>query len=375
MQREPAIPRVVAWESTVACNLACVHCRAEAQTEPAQDEMNTAEVRGLIDDIASFATPILIISGGEPLMRPDIFEIARYAGERGLRAALSPNGTLIDADVAQRIKQAGVSRVSISIDGATAADHDAIRGVPGAFDAAVEGIDACRAQGLSFQINTTVMRQNVDALDALQQWAIDQGAAAWHLFMLVPTGRGAIDDEISPDEYEGVLSWIYDRAKTSPLPMRVTCGPQFMRIVTQRGHGAPAGIERPRQVYGTHGGAHGAAHSAANGARHPHGLSRGCLAADGYCFVSRSGEVYPCGYLPLSAGNVRERSFREIYQESELFCTLRDLSQLQGNCGACEYLRVCGGCRARAYAFTGNVLATDPLCAHQPRSRGQRGDS
>jgi AdoMet-dependent heme synthase len=364
MQQGPAIPRVVAWESTVACNLACVHCRAEAQTEPTQDEMNTAEVQELIDDIASFATPILIISGGEPLMRPDIFEIARYASARGLRAALSPNGTLIDADVARRIQQAGVSRVSISIDGATAVDHDAIRGVPGAFDAAVEGIAACRAQGLSFQINTTVMRQNVGALDALQQWAIEQGAAAWHLFMLVPTGRGAIDDEISPDEYERVLSWIYDRAKTSPLPMRVTCGPQFMRIVAQRGHGAPVGIERPRQV-----------HSATGGAGHPHGLSRGCLAADGYCFVSHSGEVYPCGYLPLSAGNVRERSFREIYQESELFCTLRDLSQLQGNCGVCEYRRVCGGCRARAYAFTGNVLATDPLCTHQPRSRGQRGDS
>jgi radical SAM protein len=358
---------VVAWESTVACNLACVHCRAEAQTTSAPDELNTTEVKALIDDIASFASPIFIISGGEPLMRPDILEIARYAGEQGLRPALSPNGTLIDRDVAQAIREAGIARVSISIDGSTPARHDDIRGVPGAFASAVEGISACRAEEVGFQINTTVMRQNLDDLTAMQRWVIDQGAAAWHLFMLVPTGRGEIGDEITPEEYEGVLSWIYDTAQTSPVPMRVTCGPQFMRLVAQRGRGAPAGIERPRHARGHGGGGHPGGHPAGHPGGHPQRMSRGCLAADGYCFVSHRGEVYPCGYLPLSAGNVRERSFRQIYQESELFCTLRDLGRLEGRCGTCEYLRVCGGCRARAYALTGNVLAPDPLCTHRPK--------
>ena len=364
-------PRVVAWESTLACNLACIHCRAHAQTEPDPNELNTDEVKAVIDDMASFGSPIFIISGGEPLMRPDVLEIASYARERGLIPALSPNGTLIDRPMAREIRKAGVSRISVSIDGPNAASHDAIRGVSGAFDAAVEGIANCRAEDVAFQINTTVIRHNLTQLEGIQQWVTQQGAAAWHLFMLVPTGRGSTDDAISAAEYEELLGWIYAQAGQSLVPMRVTCGPQFMRLVAQRGGAPPAGIERARR-HRERQGANGNRAVQQNGARHPvsghpgGGTSRGCMAADGYCFVSRSGEVYPCGYLPLSGGNVRDRSLQEIYQESNLFKSLRDLGRLEGRCGPCEYRGVCGGCRARSFASTGNILGQDPLCVYEP---------
>ena len=354
---EPAMrPHVVAWESTQACNLACVHCRASAQTEPAPDELTTAEVKALIDDIAAFAAPVLIISGGEPLMRPDIFELAHYGHERGLRVAMSPNGTLITDRVARQMAEAGVARISVSIDGSCAERHDRVRGVPGAFDAAMRGLAACRANGVGFQLNTTVLRQTRDDLPAVLDLAARLGAEAWHIFMLVPTGRGKAEDAITPEEYEQVLTWIYEAARHSPLPMRVTCGPQFMRIVASRRHqaGEPAGLVRPRSGHGSH----------------LDRASRGCLAGNGYCFISHRGEVYPCGYLPLSAGNVRQQSFREIYQHADLFVALRDLSRLEGKCGACEFVRVCGGCRARAYSATGNVLGEEPLCLYQPHRWG-----
>ena len=360
--RNRLAPRVVAWESTVACNLACVHCRASAQTEPAPGELDTGEVKALIDDIASFATPVFIISGGEPLMRPDIFEIARYASESGLHVAMSPNGTLISGEAAREMASSGVRRVSVSIDGSSASRHDQIRGVPGAFAAALDGIAACRASGLAYQFNTTVMRQNLDDLTQLHEWVIDQRATAWHVFMLVPTGRGQEGDEIKPEEYERVLEWLYSLARTSVVPIRVTCGPQFMRIVTsnRREDGELAGLDRPTHPHR---------------AGHPSRPSRGCLAADGYCFVSHKGDVFPCGYLPLSGGNVRETPFHEIYQRSELFETLRDLSSLRDRCGVCEYTKVCGGCRARAYGMTGDHLAEDPLCTYQPRVREAQVDA
>ncbi len=353
-------PHIVAWESTVACNLACVHCRASAQTTPEPDELTTGEVFSLIDQLAEFGQPIFVISGGEPLMRPDIFDIAAYGIQRGLRLAVSPNGTLITPDVVRKLKEAGVKRISVSIDGSTAGRHDAIRGVPCAFDEAMAGLAACREAGLGFQLNTTVMRQTRDDLPAVRDLAVRIGAEAWHVFMLVPTGRGKIDDEVSPQEYEDLLGEIYQMTKDSPIPIRVTCGPHFMRVVAQnrrkdrdqpnlvrpgnKGHGHPGGLDR---------------------------TTRGCLAGDGYCFVSYRGDVTPCGYFPVVAGNVRERPFREIYLDSALFRSLRDFSQYEGKCGACEFLRVCGGCRARAYSLTGNYLAEEPYCIHQPREMAE----
>lgn len=344
-------PHIVAWESTAACNLACVHCRASARTSPADGELTTQEACNLIDQLAELGRPILVISGGEPLMRPDIYEVAAYGTERGLRVAVSPNGTLLTAEAVGNLIRAGVRRISVSIDGSTAARHDAIRGVPGAFDAAMAGLARCREAGLGFQLNTTVMRQTRDDLAAVRDLAVRIGAEAWHVFMLVPTGRGKIDDEVSPAEYEAILHEIYAMTLASPIPIRVTCGPHFQRIVAQnrRHHRA-----QPNVV----------------GQGHPGGLdatTRGCLAGDGYCFVSHRGDVTPCGYFPVVAGNVRQQSLREIYVESPLFRSLRDLAGYGGKCGACEFLRVCGGCRARAYSLTGDYLAEEPYCVYQPR--------
>ena len=344
-------PHVVAWESTRACNLACRHCRASAQTEPAPDELTTAQIKAVIDDIAAFARPVFIISGGEPLMRADIFEVARYGRERGLRVVMSPNGTLITSRVARQMAEAGIARISVSIDGSCAERHDAVRGVPGAFDAAMAGLAYAREAGVGFQLNTSVMRQTLDDLPAVLELARRLGAEAWHIFMLVPTGRGQAADEVTPAEYERTLNWIYDTARSSPLPIRVTCGPHYMRVVAVRsgGGGLPAancggGYERMGRA------------------------TRGCLAGNGYCFISYQGEVFPCGYLPLEAGNVRRQSFRRIYQQSGLFQMLRDVSRLEGKCGVCEHAAICGGCRARAYSATGNVLAEEPFCLSRPRN-------
>ncbi len=341
-------PRVIAWESTRACNLVCRHCRASAQRDPAPDELTTDEVMGLIDEIATLSRPIFIISGGEPLMRADVFDIAAYANEQGLRVAISPNGTLITPAIVERMKDVGIKRVSVSIDGSCDERHDAIRGVPGAFDEAVRGIRYCAEGELPFQINTTVMRQNVDDLEAIHDLSVALGAAAWHVFMLVPTGRGQVDDELSPEEYESILNWIYDAALDSPIPLRVTCGPQFMRLVLTRQKES----ETPPNLVGRQ--------------RGLDRMSRGCLAGMGYCFISHRGEVYPCGYLPVLAGNVREQDFGTIYQESPVFRKLRDLSQLEGKCGECAFVHRCGGCRARAYSLTGDYMAEEPYCLYEP---------
>jgi radical SAM protein len=367
-------PHIVAWESTVACNLACVHCRASAQTAPEPDELTTQEVLDLIDQLAEFSQPIFVISGGEPLMRPDIYDIAAYGTQRGLRMAVSPNGTLLSGEAVSNLLEAGVKRISVSIDGSTAARHDAVRGVLGAFDSAMEGLARCRDAGLGFQLNTTVMRQTRDDLAAVRDLAVRIGAEAWHVFMLVPTGRGKIDDEVSPDEYEAILNEIYAMTRNSPIPIRVTCGPHFQRIVAQNRHldREQPNLVRPGNRGGSHPGDNG--HPVAGRRQHPGSLdrtTRGCLAGDGYCFISYRGDITPCGYFPVVAGNIRQQPFREIYLESDLFRSLRHLAGYGGKCGACEFLRVCGGCRARAYSLTGDYLAEEPYCIYQPRKKAK----
>jgi radical SAM protein len=372
-------PHIVAWESTVACNLACVHCRASAQTVPEPDELTTEEVYDLIDQLVDFSSPIFVISGGEPLMRPDIFDIAAYGTQRGLRMAVSPNGTLLTREAVSNLVEAGVKRISVSIDGSTAGRHDAIRGVPGAFDEAMAGLARCRAAGLGFQLNTTVMRQTRDDLPAVRDLAVRIGAEAWHVFMLVPTGRGKIDDEVSPDEYETILNEIYAMTKTSPIPIRVTCGPHFMRVVAQKrrfergaSQGQPNLVYPRKTEHGQLAQRRDNGRAAADGDQRPGHLdrtTRGCLAGDGYCFISYRGDVTPCGYFPVVAGNIRQHPFQEVYLESPLFRELRDLESYGGKCGACEFLRVCGGCRARAYSLTGDYLAEEPYCVYQPRVR------
>ena len=361
-------PRLVFWETTAGCNLHCIHCRRiiiADQLTP--QDLTTQESFHLIDQIAAVGRPILVLSGGEPLFRPDIFDIARYATDAGLIVALASNGTLIDDSVAARIKESGIKRVSISFDGSNASTHDAFRGLPGSFDAAVRGVQALRAIDVPVQINTTIARHNEAQLEGILQLAKDLDAVALHLFLLVPVGCGveiAEDQMISAREYERVLNWLYDTEQAEPqLQLKATCAPHYFRVMRQRrAEERRQGVRRElpashdRQVHG-----------------HPHGqmhaATKGCLAGTGVCFVSHRGEVFPCGYLPVEAGSVREQEFGDIWQNSRLFQELRDPDLLEGKCGACQFKTVCGGCRARAYGMTGNYLAEEPFCAYQPETR------
>jgi heme b synthase len=355
-QRHPL--RLVFWETTARCNLYCIHCRAATSPEPRPGELNTREALRFVRSLASFARPILVLSGGEPLYRADLFEIAAEAARLGLRTALATNGTLVDEAVAAKVRAAGIVRAAVSLDGPDAAIHDAFRGLAGSFDAAVAGLKRLKAAGVETQINTTVTRHNADALPRTLELALDLGVKALHVFMLVPVGCGAeISDEqmLPPERYEAVLEWLFAassrmrmRARV-PIELKATCAPHYFRIMRQRAK--EAGIEVPR----------GDGLSA---------VTKGCLAGQSVCFISHTGEVYPCGYLPISSGNIRTTPLDQIWDTSEIFARLRDPDLLEGKCGVCGFRTVCGGCRARAYAATGNELAEEPFCLYQPP--GQR---
>ncbi len=359
-------PRLVFWESTAGCNLRCIHCRRVTVADQlTPQDLTTEEAFQLIDQISATGHPVFVLSGGEPLFRPDIYAIADYAAEAGLPVALATNGTLIDDAVAARIKASGVRRVSISFDGADAATHDMFRGLPGSFEAAIRGFQALRRVGLPVQINTTVANHNKAQLEAMLQLARDLDAVGLHLFLLVPVGCGveiAETQMINAQEYEQVLNWLYDTEQAEPgLQLKATCAPHYFRVMrTRRAEEHRRGIQRElpashdRQVNG-----HGQMHAA----------TKGCLAGTGVCFVSHRGEVFPCGYLPVEAGNVRQQDFGAIWQNSPLFAEMRDPDLLEGKCGICQFKSLCSGCRARAYGTTGNYLAEEPFCAYQPETR------
>ena len=376
-------PRLIFWETTAGCNLACIHCRRITVADQlVPQDLTTPEAFDLVDQIAAFARPIFVLSGGEPLFRPDIFDIARHASDAGLIVALATNGTLIDANVAQHIAESGVRRVSISFDGADAATHDIFRG-SGAFDKALAGMAHLRVAGVPYQINTTVARHNVHQMNETLRMAKDLGAQALHLFLLVPVGCGveiAEDQQISPVEYEGVLNWMYDAEMQGGIELKATCAPHYFRIVRQRQtEERRQGIfrERPashgRQAHAGDHPAHGDNDCPGDGDGNEQArqamssMTKGCLAGTGVCFVSHRGEVFPCGYLPVEAGNIRRQPFREIWEGSSLFAELRDPDLLGGKCGLCEFKRVCGGCRARAYGMTASYLEEEPFCTYEPR--------
>ncbi len=340
--------RLVAWETTRNCNLACVHCRASATCGPYTGELDTKAAINLLDQIAEVAKPIIILTGGEPLLRPDIFEIAAYGTSRGLRMVMAPNGTLVTPETASRMVAAGIKRISISLDGASSRTHDRFRGVPGAFEGALRGIRAARQAGLAFQINTTVTQTNLDQIPKILALAEEMGAVAHHIFLLVPTGRGKyiVDQAIDARQYEETLNWFYDQGRKTRLQLKATCAPHYYRILRQR-----ARAEGIKVTFETHG---------------LDAVTRGCLAGTGFCFISHRGIVQPCGFLDLNCGDVTRNSFGEIWRNSEIFASLRDLDGLEGKCGRCQYRRVCGGCRARAYEATGNFMAEEPLCLYQP---------
>ncbi len=373
-------PRLIFWETTAGCNLNCIHCRRMTIADQLlPHDLTTAESLEMVEQIAAFARPILVLSGGEPLFRGDIFEIARHATDLDIIVALATNGTMIDASVAKKIKAAGIRRVSVSFDGADASTHDIFRG-RGAFDQAVKGITALREEGVPFQINTTVARHNVHQMPETLALAKSLGAVALHLFLLVPVGCGveiADDQQISPAEYEDVLNWMYDAEMEGEIELKATCAPHYFRIVRQRQaeerrqgiiRQGPQSMRRQRHAGGHPHGGDGAHRGHPGGNTAMNAMTKGCLAGTGVAFISHRGEVFPCGYLPLEAGNVRRQPLQEIWEESPLFAELRDPDLLGGKCGACEFKRVCSGCRARAYGMTGDYLGEEPFCTYQPRS-------
>lgn len=350
----PANPRLVAWEVTRSCNLACVHCRASSLNRSYENELSTQESFDFLDEIGTFASPIIILTGGEPLLRPDIFQIAAYGNQKGFRMTMAVNGTLLTADTAQKMLAAGIQRISVSIDGATAASHDAFRQVAGAFDGALRGLADARRAGLEFQINTSITQTNLHELPAIQELAVELGAVAHHIFLLVPMGRGKdlSEQSISAEQYEKALHWFYDQRDRTPLQLKATCAPHYYRILRQRAKSE--GREVSFQTFGLD------------------AMTRGCLGGVGFVFVSHVGQVQPCGYLELNCGNIREQRFRDIWATSPIFTDLRDFKKYEGKCGRCQYISVCGGCRARAYETTGNYLAAEPLCLFQPEKADKR---
>ena len=371
--------RLVFWETTTACNLACKHCRRlEPQTEPAPGELSTEQGKGLIDAIADAGRPILIFSGGEPLMRADLYEQLDHARHAGLPAALATNGTLINRHVAELISESGVRRVAVSLDGADAKTHDAVRGIDGCFQRALDGIAHLRAAGVAVQINVTVSRHNAPQLEAIYNLAVEIGAIALHAFMVVPVGCGVeLDDSqiLTGAEYEQVLTRFHELSRRDQLQTKATCAPHYYRILARSGELAGkddggAGSAPARQLDSSDSASSSPPKTYAKRKKGPgpfSAVTRGCLAGSAVCFVSHRGEVFPCGYLPVAAGNVLEDRFADIWTSSPVFLRLRDQSLLTGKCGVCDFKNVCGGCRARAYAATGDYMAEEPSCAYVPR--------
>lgn len=349
---QPTVPdlKIVFWETTTKCNLACRHCRVLPENHKESQELTTREAFRFLEELARDFSPLLILSGGEPLCRPDIFDVASFATRKGLPVALATNGTLVTQQIAEKIKESGIRRVSVSLDGPTADVHDTFRGQAGSFGSALAGLKRIQALGVSTQVNTTVTRHNLSLLPQMLKLVLDLGVDALHIFCLVPVGCGmqiAAHEQIPAESYEEVLRWLFQESLRVNIHLKATCAPHYYRVMRQL---APSAKPLRR---------HNDEMSA---------VTKGCLAGQSVCFVSHTGEVFPCGYLPLSSGNIRRRALADIWQHSPLFKSLRDSSQLKGKCGVCEYREVCQGCRARAYGCSGDFLAEEPYCLYQPGS-------
>jgi len=341
-------PRLVAWEVTRSCNLSCVHCRASSEKGPYPGELGTDKALEILGQIALTGKPIVILSGGEPLMRKDIFDLALHGTGLGLRMVMATNGTLVTPQTARQIKDSGIRRISISLDGADAGSHDRFRQVAGAFESALKGIAILKEAGIEFQINTTVTRHNRDDVHKILDLAVGLGAAAHHIFLLVPTGRARdmLNQEIDAGEYESLLHWFYDMRDKTPLHLKATCAPHYYRILRQKAHEKGEAVDL--EHYGLD------------------AMTRGCLGGTSFCFISHEGIVQPCGYLELNCGDLKKDTFENVWRDSEIFGRLRDFSGYKGKCGICGYRRFCGGCRARAFEATGDYMEEEPLCIYRP---------
>jgi len=357
-------PFLVIWELTQACDLACRHCRASAMPERCSDELTTAEGRQLLEEIQTMGTQVVVLSGGDPLKRPDLLELIRYGTAIGLRMATIPAATArITPDILASLKQAGLAQIAFSLDASNEAMHDGFRQVPGTYRTTLQAIEWAKQAGLSVQINTAYSRVNIDGADAMIELVSRLGIVFWEVFVLVPIGRGRELDGLTAEECEVLLEKLYHCATRSPFLLKVTEAPHYRRVVMQQRAASPhlvkemaesaipaqlAGGMKPAQAFGR--------------------KAKGINAGKGFAFVSHTGEVFPSGFLPISAGNVRSSTLTDMYRDSELFRSLRDPERLTGRCRRCEFRDICGGSRSRAYALTGDMFADDPACSYTPQN-------
>ncbi len=349
-------PSLVSWNITLRCPLKCSHCYVKAGENETTGVLSTSEALEVLDQIRDVGTPVVVLSGGEPLMRTDLCTIAQYGTELGLRMVMGTSGYYLDPSMAARLRDAGIRAVAVSIDSADPAMHDAFRGVSGAWENAVQGIRNCRDEGIGVQINMTAMQPSISDVESVVDLGKGLGVTDYQVFFPVPTGRALDSVPLDPWEYEKVIRQVLLRYHNTRVNLRPTCAPQFRRIAADLGIGNPA-------------------------------WGRGCIAGIRYCRIYADGDVTPCPYLPVSAGNVRKTPFREIWYHSPVFSTLRDPDLLTGKCGQCEYKKICGGCRARAYLGTkvntlcwcdglekpegaaGELCSEDPWCPYEPGGR------
>lgn len=349
-------PFTIAWEVTRACAFACKHCRADAQHRPDPKELTTDEALHLIDRLADFGSPILIFTGGDPMMRRDLFDLIAHATQRGLRCSLTPTATALPTiDRLTKAKEAGIRRIALSLDAPNPEVHDEFRQVKGSWLRTMKILKNAQSIGLSVQVNTTVSRFNANLLPDMVPFIQEVGAVQWSVFFLVPTGRAQSEWMISPDEHERVFNWLFDLSQNAPFDIKATAAPMYRRVAIQRKKAETIGDAQVTFQ--------GAGFQYADGLNRP---TKGVNDGNGFLFISHLGEIMPSGFLPISAGNVRSDNVVDVYRHHPLFKALRDPGQIKGKCGICDFRDVCGGQRGRAYGLTGDYLETDPACAYEP---------
>ncbi len=350
-------PFTIAWEVTRACAYACVHCRADAMHVADPNELNTEEALRLIDRLTDFGSPILIFTGGDPMMRKDLHELIAYATQKGLRCSLTPTATALPTTARlEKVRDAGVRRIALSLDAPSAEIHDNFRQVAGSWQRTMDILHRAQEIGISVQVNTTISKHNVDILDEMVPFIQEVGAVQWSLFFLVPTGRAQVKNMISAEEHERTFNWLYDLSKTAPFDIKSTAAPMYRRVAIERKR-AEQGGDNPVTFQG-------AGFQYADGLNRP---TRGVNDGNGFLFISHVGDIQPSGFLPLTAGNVRADDVIDVYRNSQLFTDLRTPDKIKGRCGICEYRDVCGGQRGRAYGVTGDYLESDPACLYIPQ--------
>ena len=361
-------PFLAIWEVTQSCDLACKHCRAAAQPLPHPDELTPEEGKTLIDQVAEMGLKIFVLTGGDPMKRSDVFELIRYAAEKGIQIAVTPSATpLLTREAIFKMKAAGVVRLGISLDGSTPEIHDAFRGLPGAWARTIQAIEWANEAGVPIQVHSTISRHNVHDLDGLCNLFEKLAIVMWNVFFLVPVGRGQQDDLLSGEEFERVFAKIYELSQRANFQIKTTEAMHYRRYLLQHN------LEERRMGHGHgHPGAQAdyepGAPTADVATRTKAWATRRVNDGKGFVFISHTGNVYPSGFLPIHAGNIRETPLAEIYRNSPIFKALRDSARLEGKCGACEFKEICGGSRARAYALTGDPLAAEPCCIYQPKN-------